>query len=80
MGKSVICSDRGALPEIGGNAPIYFDPGSIESLINAIEFFNLNPERTDEIKKWRELAENRFSWNKTASRYAEIYLELGVRS
>ena len=80
MGKPVICSDRGALPEIGGNAPIYFDPSSKESLIKAIEFFNLNPDRTDEINNWKELAENRFSWNKTASRYAEIYEEFGINS
>jgi len=76
--KPVLCSDRGALPEIGGNAPIYFDPSSIVSLSNAIEFFTLNPERTEEIKKWASHAEDRFSWIKTASRYAQIYVELVV--
>lgn len=76
--KPVLCSDRGALPEIGGNAPIYFDPSSIVSLTNAIEFFTLNPERTEEIKKWASHAEDRFSWIKTASRYAQIYVELVV--
>uniref|UniRef100_UPI0040485BA9 glycosyltransferase family 4 protein n=1 Tax=Algoriphagus sp. TaxID=1872435 RepID=UPI0040485BA9 len=77
MGKPVICSDRGALPEIGGDAPIYFDPGSIESLLNAIEFFSLNPDRNVEINDWNKLAEDRFSWLKTAFRYSEIYKKLG---
>jgi len=33
----VLCSNSGSLPEIGGNAAMYFDPNNSESIKNAIE-------------------------------------------
>lgn len=72
-GCPVVSSNAGALPEIGGNAAIYFDPkdkGDMENKIDQV----LN---SDELKK--ELVEKgkkrhqQFSWKKLAEQTLEVY-------
>ncbi len=72
----VICSDRGALKEIGGDVPIYFDPSSPESLINALYEFESGAGRSFLVKEWVSLNYNRFDWRECAVHYLRLYLEL----
>ncbi len=75
-GKPVICSNRGALKEIGKDAPIYFDPSSTSSLIDAVELNESVSDRREQIFGWIADSSNRFSWHLCAESYYKIYLEL----
>lgn len=48
-GTPVACSKAASLPEVGGDAAEYFNPGDVESIASAIEKVLLSNER------WREL-------------------------
>jgi glycosyltransferase involved in cell wall biosynthesis len=62
----VICSSAASLPEVGGNAVLYFDPLSAESLISALERFLADPTlRLDLQARGRDQAAG-FTWEKTA--------------
>jgi glycosyltransferase involved in cell wall biosynthesis len=72
-GCPVICSRRSSLPEIAGDAALYFDPDNVDSVRRAIETVVENDEvRRDLIAKgerrWRQ-----FSWQRCASETAAVY-------
>lgn len=73
--KPVIASDRGALSEIGNEVPIYFDPYSVSSLVNAIEQSSCI-DRSEQIKLWNADNSEKFSWQNCAERYVQIYVEM----
>jgi len=75
-GKYVICSNRGALPEIGLDAPIYFNPNDKKSLFDAVNYFESSDFRSQPLNIWLKNSSFRFSWKKTSSRYFQIYHEL----
>lgn len=43
-GCPVACSNKSCLPEVGGNAVSYFDPGSLDSIRNTINELIVSPE------------------------------------
>lgn len=72
-GLPVVCSDRGSLPEVTGNAVLAVDPDDVAELGAAIE-------RALEDEQWNITARSasiqrasKFSWNTTAIRTAEVY-------
>ena len=73
---AVISSDRGALREIGGRAPIFFNPDNLDSLLNAVYSFEGLPDRELEIKNWLEESLPIFDWNKCVASYLRIYENL----
>lgn len=80
VGTPAIVSDRGALPEVGGDAVIYVDPEDIESMSFALTQCLLIPEGTKEIcdigfKRVRE-----FSWEKTAKHTLDILESIGQKT
>ena len=70
----VISSNRGSLPEVGGNAAVYFDPESEDEMGSIIDSMltgkGLNRESM--IQKGL-INSNRFSWDKTSRETIEIY-------
>jgi len=44
FGKPVLCSNVTSLPEVGGDAAIYFDPRKPDSIVNALESLDGNPQ------------------------------------
>jgi glycosyltransferase involved in cell wall biosynthesis len=72
-GCPALLSDTGSLPEIGGNAALYFDPTDKASLTATIEQI-LSEERLkrDLIARGRERAKL-FSWEKTAAMTKKVY-------
>ena len=71
-GCPVILANSSCLPEVGGDAAMYFESGNRSSLADAIERV-LNDEllRKELIKKgFRQV--NEFSWEKTAEGYFNI--------
>ena len=62
----VICSSTSSLPEVGGNAVLYADPGNVESVKSAmIRLYKDSGLRNSLIEKARVRRE-KFSWEKTA--------------
>jgi glycosyltransferase involved in cell wall biosynthesis len=66
-GTPVIASNRGSLPEVLGNAPLYFDPESAPDLANAIRLLRNDKELQEQCRirgfertavySWRGMAE-----------------------
>jgi glycosyltransferase involved in cell wall biosynthesis len=71
-----ILSNTSSLPEIGGDAAIYFDPNSIDDMRNQIERVITSTTLQNElIKKGKEQAK-KFSWEKCAKETMEVYKQL----
>lgn len=75
-GTPVVCSKTASLPEICGDAAIFFDPDNRKDLAKSLE-------RLASEKKLRALMINKgfhqagkFSWEKTASATAEVYRQV----
>jgi glycosyltransferase involved in cell wall biosynthesis len=74
-GTPVACSRAGSLPEICGDAALYFDPLSTEEIAEAIVTVLDRPERLIE----RGLARAaRFTWDECARRHDEVYRALAA--
>lgn len=75
-GCPVILSDRSSLPEVAGDAAVYFDPGDDGSMAAAVERV-LTDEvlRSDLIRKGTERLRH-FSCDKTAQQTLDIYRTL----
>jgi len=72
-GAPVILSNRSSLPEVGGDAAVYFEPDNVESLETAIRSIVNNSEvRNEMVQKGFERAKI-FSWNNTAKKTIETY-------
>ena len=67
-GVPVIASNTSSLPEIGGDAALYFDPFKIDEIKNAmIKIANDENFRTELISKGM-VQSNKFTWEKTIDR------------
>lgn len=72
-GTPVITSKVTSMPEVGGNAAIYVDPLSDESIRAALELFE-NSDPTLEGIRERSLAQAaRFSWEQCARQTLDVY-------
>lgn len=75
-GTPVVSSDRTSLPEIGGDAAIYFDPQNIENMTNALYLVATQPAlRCEMAHRGRERA-RLFTWDRTADAYMQLFLRL----
>jgi glycosyltransferase involved in cell wall biosynthesis len=70
-GVPVVCSQAASLPEVGGDAAVYFDPTSVESLESALT--RLVSGARDEIvqRGFRNVA--RFSWDRSTRALVDVY-------
>lgn len=76
LGCPVICSNRGSLPEVVGDAAQQFDPDSLDDLTNAITRVALDSEvRANLIERGRRRAAQ-FSWQRCAKNTAKVYEQL----
>jgi len=72
-GTPVITTDVSSLPEVGGDAVEYIEPGNAEDLRNKIsELLSDSKKRDDMSKKGLEICKL-FSWDNTAKKW-KIYL------
>lgn len=70
-GVPVIVSDCSSMPEINGEAALYFDPNNPEDIANKIKFvLQSEEERCKMIKKGFERVK-RYTWEKTATKMIE---------
>ncbi|MDI6766949.1 MAG: glycosyltransferase family 1 protein [Bacteroidota bacterium] len=73
FGVPVICSNRAALPEIAGNAALFFNPFDIEDIAEKILQLTTNPKLQDNLREKGYRNSSRFSWHKTALNTLEVY-------
>jgi glycosyltransferase involved in cell wall biosynthesis len=76
QGCAVICSDRTSLPEVGGNGPLYVDPGNARQIAEVM----LHLESDENLRNVRIqdglLRAATLSWQRTAERTLEFYNRL----
>ena len=72
----VICSNTSSLPEVGGDAALYFDPTEKKELIDQIMKIINNPDLRNEMIKMGVERTKLFTWENTAKEIYEIYKTL----
>ena len=72
-GAPVACSKVAALPEIAGNAAMYFDPNNIESMANVLDYLLTHEDyRKVLITRGKERVAL-FTWEETARKTLAVY-------
>jgi glycosyltransferase involved in cell wall biosynthesis len=66
-GLPIACSNRGPMPEVLGDAGVYFDPESTESITQVVNMLAKDPDLRDALARraW-DKAQN-YSWERCAS-------------
>lgn len=72
-GVPVIASSRGSLPEVGGNACVYFNPQNSNQLISIVKEILNTPSLQGKLSKLGFAHVKKFSWEKVASDTKAIY-------
>lgn len=71
--KPLLCSNATSLPEIAGDAALFFNPESVDDIAKAMIYFYEHPEISNElIKKGKERLKH-FSWKKAGRETIELY-------
>ena len=72
-GAPVICSGTSSLPAVGGEAAIYVDPGSPESICTAMLGLEADPVRRAALSAAGRRQAARFTWKNTARQTLDFY-------
>jgi glycosyltransferase involved in cell wall biosynthesis len=72
-GTPVVSARRGALPEVGGDAPVWVDPEDEESIASGIERVLTDSEERARMRREGLERAKRFRWEDTAQRTLETY-------
>ncbi len=72
----VICSDCSSLPELGGDAVLYFDPLDVESQTRTLRRLLTDPELQLDLRRRGRLQAAQFSWERTAEATLSVYQEV----
>lgn len=79
-GLPVACSDRGPMPEILGQAGVYFNPEKVSNIADALETLLLSPELR---KQYAQLAfeqSQAYTWERCAHETFAFLAEIAYRS
>ena len=77
-GAAVLCSHASSLPEVAGDAAVYFDPTDTDSMRSALRSTLASPELLASLRR-KGLARARlFTWDVAAAQTLEVYRELCV--
>lgn len=72
-GVPVVCSTAGSLPEVAGEAAVFFDPYSIADMAEKIAAVASNPALQAELRQKGLANVRRFSWERTARKMLAVY-------
>jgi glycosyltransferase involved in cell wall biosynthesis len=72
-GLPVLAANATCLPEVAGDAALYFDPMHTESIVEALLVAEREPERLKRAQESAPAALGRFSWPKAASTFVACY-------
>ena len=68
----VLCSNTGAFPEIGGEAPLYFDPNDMSNMKDALNYFLKYGDSHEMIDKGEKQLE-KFTLKDTIQKTIKVY-------
>ncbi len=71
----VVASSTSSLPEVGGDAALYFDPTDTKDLIEKITWVLSDEKKREEMREKGKEQLKKFSWEKTASMTQDVYHE-----
>ena len=77
-GVPVVCSSRGSLPEIAGDAAIFFDPADSQDMAGAILSVIRDISLRRALRERGKVNLERFSWEKAAQKTLEVYKRVGT--
>lgn len=77
-GCPVVSSSASCLPEVAGDAALYFDPHSTEDLANKLRHLLNTPAMTDVLREKGYARVKQFSWKRMADQTMEAYKEITV--
>ena len=72
-GTPVVAARASSLPEVGGEACIYFTPGHLDEFIDAIQLILNNESQREQMRELGVQRASSFSWHRAATEYARIY-------
>ncbi len=75
-GLPVISSNASCLPEVYGNAAIYFDPNSVDDLVNALEKIISSSQLRQDLSKKGYAQSKKYSWKRLTQETISIYKSL----
>ncbi|ORB72139.1 glycosyltransferase family 4 protein [Mycobacterium scrofulaceum] len=75
-GCPVVCSTAGPIPEVVGDAGVYFDPNSADELRTALEHVVTAEELQADLRARGYARIKTFSWDRCAAETAAIYREM----
>lgn len=75
-GTPVAVSDRTSLPEVVGDAGIYFDPFDEDEIVACIEKMMRKNYMSEELKRRMEQQVERFDWRRSADQILQTYREV----
>ena len=75
-GCPVVCSNAGAIPEVVGDAGVYFDPNKPEELRTALERVATTQALQADLRARGYARITAFSWDRCAAETAQIYREI----
>jgi len=78
FGCPVVASNRSSLPEVGGDAAVFFDPTDVDSLADAVASVRDDTTRRALIQDGFA-QEKRFSWRTAAEQTAAVYRDAVAR-
>jgi glycosyltransferase involved in cell wall biosynthesis len=73
FGLPIVCSNGSCLPEVAGDAALYFDPLSVESIADAVAQAWQTPALWEEYRRRGIERVRRFSWTDAAGRFLACY-------
>lgn len=76
LGSPVVCTRRGALPEVAGEGALYLDYGDSAQLVQAIESLLDNPREREALIFHGESNVRRFSWDRAAEGTETLFKEV----
>ena len=75
-GRSVVCSNTTALPEVVDGAAILFDPYRVDEMVRAVADLLLDSELRARMERLGLQRAAHFSWQKTAEKTLEVFREV----
>jgi glycosyltransferase involved in cell wall biosynthesis len=80
-GVPVVCSMAGSLPEVAGEGAVFFDPYSVEDMVDMISQVARDKGLQEGLLQKGSINVQRFSWEKTARETMAVYQQvLGTKS
>jgi glycosyltransferase involved in cell wall biosynthesis len=72
-GVPVVCSDRASLPEVAGDAALFFDPTNVSEISEMVARAVTDQRLRESLRERGRHNASRFSWDRTAAETLAVY-------